>query len=527
MRTLVPSKLIRIMSAVLLSAFLLFGVIGFIVVSRMYLPAEDAIILHQYSRTLANTGVIAFYPGGPHAEGATDFLWMVFLASGYLAGVPQFLLTAIVNLFCVLAFGIVLVKASENCVLPYRVALISALVLLCPQIAAALQGFAVLPMGLLLAGFLWKIEEGEDTTASILALALWLMRPDGLIFVAPLLAYRYLAVRRSGKRHWYRPYLAYFVLPGFLYFLWRWHYFNSFWPLPFLVKSDTHRHWGLFVGGSARTSVPYLLFALIVLAAGLHRVWKQRLLTLRLVVSLLIPTCFYATMRLDQDRADRFFFYILVVTGTTLAIEWRRLCIPRTRIITVALLAWLVLLGNSWQSYLHDYLHNTASDRRLQTIASAVAEKLPQARLLTTEAGIIPYYTNWSSYDAWGLNTEEYAQHLIQASDVRLLHPDVIVLHQGYPPQHPCRPDSNSTGDETKRTWRNMTNNVLSAISSTDYVTWNIPYIYFAGKTGYFGPQPGDTPSELDRECWFIRKTMNGQDEVGRTLQHYGAVKQQ
>ena len=215
------------MGVVLLSTFLLFAAAGFIVVSRVYLPAEDAIILHQYSRTLATTGSIAFYPGGPHAEGATDFLWMVFLAGGYLAGVPQFLLTAIVNILCVVAFGILLAKASGNRVLPNRVALISALVLLCPQIAAALQGFAVLPMGLLLAGLLWMIEQGEDTAASILALSLWLMRPDGLIFIAPLIAYRYLEIRRNGKPRWYQPYLVYFALPGFLYFLWRWQYFHS------------------------------------------------------------------------------------------------------------------------------------------------------------------------------------------------------------------------------------------------------------------------------------------------------------
>ena len=70
-----------------------------------------------------------------------------------------------------------------------------------------------------------------------------------------------------------------------------------------------------------------------------------------------------------------------------------------------------------------------------------------------------------------------------------------------------------------------MTNNVLNGISRTDYVIWNIPYIYFAAKTGYFGPQPGDTLPALDRECWFIRKTMNGQDEIGRVLQRYGAVR--
>jgi hypothetical protein len=187
----------------------------------------------------------------------------------------------------------------------------------------------------------------------------------------------------------------------------------------------------------------------------------------------------------------------------------------------------LVLLGNRWQSYLHDYLHNTASDRRLRDIATSVSTHVREARLLTTEAGIIPYYTKWISYDAWGLNTKDYARHLIQASDVRTLHPDISVVHQAYAPQHPCRADDDAAGDAIKRTWGNMTNNILSGISRDDYVAWNLPYIYFADKAGYFGPQHGDSSPELDRECWFVLKSMSGQAEIGRALQQYGAIKNQ
>jgi hypothetical protein len=41
-----------------------------------FLPAEDAVILFQYSRNLATPGAITYLANGPHVEGATDFAWV-------------------------------------------------------------------------------------------------------------------------------------------------------------------------------------------------------------------------------------------------------------------------------------------------------------------------------------------------------------------------------------------------------------------------------------------------------------------
>ena len=58
---------------------------------------EDAYILFNYSENLSNHGVISYYPDGPPAEGATDFLWMILLSFMYLIKIPTFLSVSILN----------------------------------------------------------------------------------------------------------------------------------------------------------------------------------------------------------------------------------------------------------------------------------------------------------------------------------------------------------------------------------------------------------------------------------------------
>lgn len=51
-------------------------------ISSLYLvhPAEDAVILFEYAKTLADTGVISYGGANTPIEGATDFLWMSIIS---------------------------------------------------------------------------------------------------------------------------------------------------------------------------------------------------------------------------------------------------------------------------------------------------------------------------------------------------------------------------------------------------------------------------------------------------------------
>src|SRR5262245_21723164 len=49
-------------------------------------PSEDAYILFRYAEHVAGGHGSVFNIGGPRAEGATDFLWLMGLSAGVRAG---------------------------------------------------------------------------------------------------------------------------------------------------------------------------------------------------------------------------------------------------------------------------------------------------------------------------------------------------------------------------------------------------------------------------------------------------------
>ncbi len=60
--------------------------------------------------------------------------------------------------------------------------------------------------------------------------------------------------------------------------------------------------------------------------------------------------------------------------------------------------------------------------------------------LATSEAGLLPFYSNWPAIDAWGLNDEWIAHHGdITAQYLELHKPDVIVFHAYFSPLVPPR----------------------------------------------------------------------------------------
>ena len=58
---------------------------------------EDAYILFTYVENLARGKGIVYYAGGPPAEGATDFLWLMILGALRWAGVDAGLAAAALN----------------------------------------------------------------------------------------------------------------------------------------------------------------------------------------------------------------------------------------------------------------------------------------------------------------------------------------------------------------------------------------------------------------------------------------------
>ena len=84
---------------------------------------------------------------------------------------------------------------------------------------------------------------------------------------------------------------------------------------------------------------------------------------------------------------------------------------------------------------------------------------------MTSEAGVIAYYSGWETFDTVGLNTPKVALGRVQPEDVNLFAPDLIVL---------ARSDTASTDERSAA----MMRNVVSGVSAGDYEHYRLAQLY-------------------------------------------------
>ena len=238
----------------------IYGAIGLSLLAiapKYFLPAEDAMILFSYSRNLATHGAITFFACGPRTEGATDFAWMALIAGAMRVGLDPYWFSAVVNVGALLGLAAVLLRIARVRVSTLRVLAIAGSAALFPQIFAAAAGFAVLPDAFLLTTVTLLVIERRVAWASLAALVFCLFRPDGVVFMLPLLAYTVISSKQ--KRAESMKVTAFFLVPGLSYFAWRAHYFGELFPLPFdgwMFCVGAHSDLRIEADGHARAPTP-------------------------------------------------------------------------------------------------------------------------------------------------------------------------------------------------------------------------------------------------------------------------------
>jgi hypothetical protein len=484
-----------------------------ILAPKFLIPAEDAIILFQYSRNLATTGAITYIAHGPHAEGATDFLWMVLIALGIKVHANPMWIVATVNLLSLAIIAYFLLRIAHARVHPLAIAFLIGATALFPQFYAALLGFSVLPFAALLLALMSSLLEGNAVATPFLALTLCLFRPDGVVFAIPLLLSSLLFESERRKRVVLD--LVLFVIPGLLYFFWRWHYFHQLLPLPFMVKSDTPRVAHLFVPLSFDEAKPLLAFTFVVLFVSLRGQWKDRKVLTIFVCILVLPTIFYLSMRLDQNVGRRFFVYLPLGTAVLLAMTWQQLKPRAWAVLRTGVIAWAVLLCAVW---IREAVVDWASQLDNRKAMSEDLAVLPHGTMLVTEAGVTAYYSEWNTYDAWGLNSAEFAQHLLQPTDVSRIKPDLILVYTNTNVED-CIKQSSWQTPYHERQWTNMTHNVVAGADNGHYDLRVVP----AGNWAYRN-HTQMPPWEGKQECWYVRRNTPLHDRVDEVLFRRGAM---
>ena len=509
---LVVWRLLAVLGALML--------VGFCVVPYFCQASEDAIILFQYSLNLAKTGVISYIPHGPRAEGATDFLWMAWIALGARLGVPTYGLAIASSAASAVGLAVAMVRLARQRPGLVNIAAVVCLVLLVPQTFAAEAGFSVFCFALLLGYMAALTWWGRYSLAVIAGLLLCLIRPDGAVFAVPLLGVY--VFRGEGFRARIGPLVGGFIVPGLVYFIWRWHYFGHLLPLPFYVKSDTARVFGVLVVKSAISLVPPLLAACVILAIALRGA-MLRLRNLLLLGTLIVPSSmFYLAMRLDQNYANRFFLYPLVVMGVLLAGNFEIYRARAGRVLAAGLGVWVLVLGYFWVNWAVIYGVEYPQPH-VVAVARELADLPGRGSMIVTESGTIPFYSKWVAYDPWGLNTPAFALHLIQPEDVRRLAPDLVIVHQETGPM-PCAAAPETHVPGTVRSWNDMTQNVIGGVDPEAYTQWLLPQYNEYDRTHPRRWNGQRRYGDVDYQCWFIRNGYAESARVAGILREHGGM---
>ncbi|MEQ1666712.1 MAG: hypothetical protein ABL927_15215, partial [Bdellovibrionales bacterium] len=197
----------------------------FILAYKFTIPAEDAVILYEYAKNLAHTGVISYGGANIPIEGATDFLWMLCIAVLKKVGSTEFFSSLLLNFIGVMIL-ITLVQSGKAKVVVVIALLTSA------YFYSSLLGFSAIFFS---AVYCWclhlVLNKKPGLYLSILILCL--IRPDGVVWGAGLVLLSFLTVQEKTalKKKWLE-FISHLLVPGVVYFLWRAWYFSEWLPLP-------------------------------------------------------------------------------------------------------------------------------------------------------------------------------------------------------------------------------------------------------------------------------------------------------
>jgi arabinofuranosyltransferase len=202
---------------------------------------DDAFITLRYAENLAAGNGFVWNPGETPTEGYTGVLLPLVLAALLALGVPAVAATHAVGVTAFGAGALALHSLARTLGAGSAGRTVAvALYLLNPALVAhAFNGLETTLFTAAAVAVMLALASGSPRALALACLAASLARPDGVAL--SLLALGALVWR---ERRAIRPALAYYVLPGALYFAWRVWYYGTLLPVPFYRKAGARSDWG-------------------------------------------------------------------------------------------------------------------------------------------------------------------------------------------------------------------------------------------------------------------------------------------
>lgn len=417
-------------------------------------PMEDASMLLRYSQNLARGHGIVWNVGEHPVEGATDFLYMVLIGGisrGAHVGVKA---VAAALLFVSQVVSVVVMYAGLRRL--YR-----APVLVAAGFAATLgfglgyhyvnTGFSA-PFYGLFALATWYagmvcVRDGvtwrRTVWFAVLGFITGLIRPDGVILAGLMLCSTLYGVR-ARRLPLVVSFGAIFVVFGGIYFAWRLHYFGLLLPVPFYTKHAGGIRWAN-LKLSSRAMMEMLLPFLPLAGLGLTSRATMRQLAIWLIT--VVPfTSVWVLIALENNHFSRFQYVMVPLSlfslGGLVAIWWREMEEDRPQVAetlkrplaSVMLLLFVFAIIYNMHLYLMPFSNLGAQElgMRLRPYAAK------NYSMVMTEAGDLPFYSEWRAVDEGGLNDAFVARNhgLLTEEYIDRYQPEILmyrvwVLHRG------------------------------------------------------------------------------------------------
>lgn len=301
--------------------------IAIIVIIGLYvawpLQVDDAFITFRYAKHAADgLGITWNADAADPVEGFTTFLWMALMIIPHVSGLSPLVFSKFLGIVALVACGLMLYRYAVHITGRRLIGFMAILplVLLPATYYHTLSGMETMPFAACLLGLFALGFESQRLPVThrkllfigipLLTLITGMMRPEGLL---PGLVVLALLAARTPQELRTRLFVyigLFLVLPGLVYFIWRWLYFGWLLPNTFYVKFgdlSSGVKWAISIAALLGPMLAILLISYVFAKRG--AAWTRLLLYgAGFIVAAALP---YFNSLLTMNYLNRFLFHFL------------------------------------------------------------------------------------------------------------------------------------------------------------------------------------------------------------------------
>ncbi len=429
-------------------------------------PYEDAAMLMRYADHLAHGYGIVWNIGEHPVDGATDFLFMAAAAALIKMGMAVGRAVRAIGFVSHLATVLLVYWVNRRVWGAGRLlSFVTSLYLAVGTGLSYVAAFFGTPFFALFATVTWAfalmLMQRDDAPGwmawafALSGLITGLIRPEGVILAGLMLIA--IVVVKGWRASWkiIAIFGGVFAVLGGAYFLWHWNYFGYPLPNPFYKKGAGLLHGDSFwesLGNLVRFAGPFA----VAFVLGL-RSRRTRRLTIAFLIPLVVFAAAFVLVSNETNFGGRFQYALwplVLISWYPLVRElpqelgwswhWPKTTAARVAWAAAGLLTVYALARYSFSQNCSLTIAQQSCDVAYEAdgrydVAKMLADYQGKGYVIaTSEAGLVPLYSNWTAVDTWGLNDEWIAHHgEITAQYLDERKPDLIVFHASFSPLVP------------------------------------------------------------------------------------------